>query len=412
MSRTPSRAIGQSLVILLVTIGGATCGDSGLQAPDQAPSGVSRAFGVWVPGANDTCTPEIHDRFATVGPDGKLYPTWHPPLDSETGCSFGHEHGRDPRGSDLFGETGAIPFGYANEVADLFAPHVGYKIEWENDVSMSVGLGDVGSYLFRITCDVLVSLHQGSAGSGAFVNPQHELQYHAQCSDGSELHLQIITVIGDAGEFERSCASEVTNVVAPDLTGPDGGGRRLIPDRTCVERHILVPEGEQSDFRAGLRESWQFSQSIRSAENKSLASVGPYFNVHNPSRYYDPASPDLVGRPIDLCYEVMPDGRRARGGMCEESTAGGTILDITFDDPRSAFNGAERDFDINGIRLRNEEGPRVWYTDAWGKNGRTEPFSGSIRQVIAKINNEGLAPSGPRIGRDRDYGGSGVHSPN
>ncbi len=398
-------------LVASVLVAGVTCGDSPFAAPNDAPDGVSRAFGIWAPGANDTCTPEIHDRYATVGPDRKLYPTWHPPVDPETGCIFGHEHGRDPRGSDLYSDVGAIPFGYANEVGDLFAPHVGYKIEWENDVPMSVGLGDVGNVLFRVSCDVLVALHQGSAGSGAFVNPNHELQYHARCTDGTELHLAIITTIGNAGEFRRSCAGDVA-IVVTDLDGPDGGGRRLIPDRTCVERHILVPEGERSNFGAGLRESWQLSQGIRTADGHSLASIGPYFNVFNPSRYHDPASPDLVGRPIDLCYEVLPDGRRARGGLCDESTAEGTISGITFDDPRSAFDGARRDVDINSIRLRNAEGPRVWYTDAYGKNGRTEPFPGSIRQVIAKLNNEALTPSGPSIGRDRDYGGQGVHSPN
>jgi hypothetical protein len=353
----------------------------------------------------------VHDQFAVVGPDGKLYPTWHPPVDPETGCSFGHEHGRDPRGSDLRGEVGAIPFGYVNEVADLFAPHVGYKIEWENDVAMSLGFGDVGSVLFDVKCDVLAELHQGSGGGGAFVNPQHELQYHAKCSDGTELHMRILTVIGHAGEFERSCDG-ATVVVAPDLDGPDGGGRRRIPDRTCVERHILVPEGERSSFGSGLRESWQLSQSLRTADGHRLASIGPYFNIFNPSRYHDPASPDLVGRPIDLCYEVTPNGERADGGLCDESTAEGTITGLTFDDPRSAFNGARRDMDINSIRVSNSEGPRVWYTDVYGMNGSVTPFPGSIRQVIATIDNENLVPSGPSIGRDRDYGDQGVHSPN
>ena len=58
----------------------------------------SRAFGIWNPGPNDTCTKEQHDAYSVVGPDGKLYPTWHPPT-GPGGCTFGHEHGRDPHGS-------------------------------------------------------------------------------------------------------------------------------------------------------------------------------------------------------------------------------------------------------------------------------------------------------------------------
>ena len=33
-------------------------------------------------------------------------------------------------------------------------------------------------------------------------------------------------------------------------------------------------------------------------------------------------------------------------------------------------------------------------------------------RAIATIDNENLVPSGPSIGRDRDYGDQGVHSPN
>lgn len=397
-----------AITVTICLIGG--CGDGALVDLDDAPSGPSRAFSAWTPGPFDTCTPEVHDQYATVGPDGKLYPTWHPPTDPETECTFGHEHGRDPAGSDLYAAVGDIPFGYANEVADLFAPHVGFKIEWENDVEMSVGLGDVGESLFRVTCDVLVELHQGSAGAGAFINPLHELVYHAKCSDGTELHFTKVSTIGHAGEFVRSCDNDVEIEVAPGepAGAPDGGGRRRIPDRQCVLDHILVADGEDSNFRAGLRESWQLSESLRSAEGHRLASVGPYFNVENPSRYYDPSSPDLVSRPVDLCFEVLATGEQARGGLCE-----GVVPGVTWDDPRSPFDGAHRDVDINSIRLSNKEGPEIWYTDVFGRNGQTKPFEGSIKQFIAMRNNEAVTPSGPAVGRDRHYGeGKGVHPPN
>ncbi len=68
--------------------------------------------------------------------------------------------------------------------------------------------------------------------------------------------------------------------------------------------------------------------------------------------------------------------------------------------------------DINSIRIRNQDGPEVWYTDAWGENGSPEPFAGSIRQWIARVNNEVATPSGGRMGKDRNYGGQGVHAPN
>ncbi len=385
------------------------CYEGAPVGPDDAPAGVSRAFSAWAPGASDTCAPEIHDKFAVVGVDGKLYPTWHPPVDPETGCSFGHEHGRNPRGSDLYPDVGDIPFGYVNEVADLFAPHVGHKIEWENDVRMSAGFGDVGDALFEIRCDVLVELHQGSAGAGSFIQPMHELVYHARCDGGTELHVSVMSAIGHAGEFVSNCDSDLHIEVAPGLPAgaPDGGGKRRIPTRDCIERHVFVPEGGRSNFSAALRESWQMSQSIRTVSGHRLASIGPYFNVFNPSRYYDPSSPDLVGRPIDLCYEVLENGHRARGSMCE-----GVVDGLTFDDPRSPFDGAHRDVDINSIRITNADGPEVWYTDVFGHNARREPFPKSIRQIIARVDNEAVTPSGPSIGRDRHYGVGGVHAPN
>lgn len=61
-----------------------------------------------------------------------------------------------------------------------------------------------------------------------------------------------------------------------------------------------------------------------------------------------------------------------------------------------------------------ENGPEIWYTSPLGRNGRTQPFPGSVRQQIARINNDrgGLELAGPNIGGDRDYGGPRVHAPN
>ena len=102
--------IGTPFVVLV----GLACTQDLPSPPLVATNGPSAAFGLWTPGPGDTCTKDIHDQYSVVGPDGKLYPTWHPPVDPATGCTFGHEHGRDPRGSNLYHQVGAIPFGYAN----------------------------------------------------------------------------------------------------------------------------------------------------------------------------------------------------------------------------------------------------------------------------------------------------------
>ena len=46
-------------------------------------------------------------------------------------------------------------------------------------------------------------------------------------------------------------------------------------------------------------------------DGHTLASFDPYFQVPLPSRYYDPAGTNLVGRPIDMCYVTEANGDRA-----------------------------------------------------------------------------------------------------
>ena len=406
------------LVLLLIALGPIACDDGDIISLEEA-IGDSRAYNLWAPGPDDTCSPEIHNRYATVGPDELRYPTWHPPVDPATGCTFGHEHGRDPCGSDLYESVGPIPFGYANsqlEVADPLNPrnedHVGHKVEWENDIRLDFedGLGGI----IEVRCDVLAKLHQGTHSKDAFTNNVHELVYHIRCTDRTEMHVTMLTAIGTPGEFVASCNRSRVVTVGPatPANSPRGGGLRAIPDRSCVEQHMLVPDGQNSDYRAALHETWETSNSIRTAQGRTIASFDPYFQVMLPSRFYDPALPDGVGRPIAVCYEVTATGARARGGECAKSTGDGTTSSMTFDDPRSTFNGVLRFMDVNGNRISNADGPEAWYTDPYGRNARTEPFPGSIRQWIAQIDNTGRPAHGPIIDRQRNYGGAGVHAPN
>jgi hypothetical protein len=405
------------MAMALSSAGLAACGGDGGLVPSNATP--SRAFALWRPGPTDTCTQEQHDAYAVVGPDGKAYPTWHPPT-GPGGCSFGHEHGRDPRESDLYGEAGGLPFGYANEVLAAADPanardedHFGHKVEWENDLEME--FGGAGGAVFRKTCDVLTKLHQGTHSKDAFTNNVHELIYHIDCDDGTELHVTMLAAIGEPGEFRRSCDRDVAIAAgAPTpANSPAGGGFRAIPDRTCVEEHLLVAAGEQSNTGAALHETWETSNRVRRADGHTLAFFNPYYQVRRPSRFYDPAIHPTVGRPISVCYEITATGEAAHGGPCDAATEGGTIAGITYDDPRSPFNGAHRFVDINANRISNANGPEVWYTDAYGQNGRPEPFPNSIRQRIAVGETDaGVDDGGPVIGDDRDYTGPGTRAPN
>jgi len=380
--------------------------------------GPSVAMAAWVPGPLDTCSAEIHDRYTVVGPDGLLYPTWHPPVDPLTGCSFGHEHGRDPRGSRLHRTVGDIPFGYANSRLDIWDPfgprhedHVGHKIEWQNDVPLR--FGGAGSAVLEIRCDVLTKLHQGTHSADAFTNNLHELAYHIACTDGTRIHVTMMAAIGKPGEFVSSCDRDrhVHAGVPTPLNSPSGGGKRRIPDRECIDR-ILSGAGGKIDF-GPLRESWETSNQIRAEGGQSLAFFNPYFQVFLPSRYFEPSLPGHVGRPLAACLPgTLFHNAFTTAGPCGESTANGANSSVAWDHPLSRFNGVRRLVDVNQNRITNADGPEIWYTDPFGRNARVEPFPGSIRQFIAAVDNSGRTGHGPQLGRDRNYGGPGVRAPN
>lgn len=392
------------------------CSGSDTSGIDPSTAPRSIAMNAWTPGANDTCTKEDHDRYGVVGPDGKLYPTWHPAVDPVTGCSFGHDHGRDPHGSDLYDEVGDMPFGYANEQLAIIDPanprnedHVGHKIEWQNDIELTAGGGQ-----FRIKCDVLTKLHQGTHSKDAFTNNVHEQVYDVSCGDGTKFFVTLLTAIGKPGEFRRSCdhGFAIQAGTPTPANSPEGGGFRAIPDRFCIEQEVLVPGGQNSNYFA-LNETWETSSAIRRADGHTLAFFNPYYQVRQASRYYNPAIAPTVGRQVDMCYETEANGDHASGGYCESSTQDGQTAGVTWDDPRSTFDGARRIVDVNNNRIDNADGPEVWYTDPYGRNGQTEPFTGSVRQWIARKSNEvGVDVNGPVIGDGSYYGGNGVHAPN
>lgn len=93
--------------------------------PARPASHASRSYGVWHPTRPGECSRLIHDRYSTLGPDGRLYPTWHPPADP-SGCRFGHDHGAAP--------AREVPFGYPDATFTGREDHARFR----------VSLGDAG----------------------------------------------------------------------------------------------------------------------------------------------------------------------------------------------------------------------------------------------------------------------------
>ncbi len=405
-STTADDTSGQSERLVLAT------GPLPLPVPPAAPTGMNAAsMSQWTPGLLDTCSPAIHDGYRIVGPDGKWYPTCHPPTDPMTGCTFGHEHGMNPAGSALYPLVGPIPFGYANEALDTWEPgsprhedHVGHKIAWANAVPVTDTFGRATS----ITCDILVKLHQGTHSKDAFTNNLHELVYAAKCSDGVFAYATFLTAIGDPGQFIKSCVRtvDVVEIVGPatPANSPAGGGKRRIPDADCVHQGQVDEEWNTSSEIRG-------APALRMPDGALLAHFNPYFNVSMPSRAYDPSAIGILLRPMDACYAGTIAAASVAGRACRDATDRGTIPGITFDDARSPFNGADRRVAINRLVVPGS-GTMVWYTDPFGRNGRTTPFPGSIRQVF-RGTTSALVASAYKMGRiEIQLAGMGVHAPN
>jgi hypothetical protein len=419
----------------------------------------ARALGAWTPGRFDRCPAALHDRYATRGSDGKLYPAWHPPVvrDPATGrrCTFGHEHGRDPRGSDLYRWVarhlgGGLPFGAAAEALDTYAAanpgtatrhedHVGHKVEWQNDVRLLRRTRSGGRHPIGVRCDFLTKLHQGSHSADAFANAAHELIYAVRCDDGTRLLTTTFVRFGRQGAFNRSCAPRAVVRVngaprpatsaVPQAAGPApvraaartrlsvrdaARGRRQIPDRACADRHVLVPAGRFSLFARGLYEEWASSNRLTTRSGRQLAYWDPAFAVFDPARYFDRSRPGGLARTVDLCWERTADGRRAAGSACDVATGyGARTAPLPFDDPRSPFTGTRRETHLNQTKLSNRDGPRRWYTDPYGRSASPKPFPGALCQLVSPTDNTAQPTlESQSFGAERPYSARGVHAPN
>lgn len=469
-------------------IGGATPTPTPISSDPHVGHGEnSHAMGQWTPTQLDTCPnpadtariKEIHDSYYVYGPDGKKYPTWHPPVDPATGCKFGHEHGRDPSQSALMpfireyygcqehGEKCGIPFGYVNEALDKYnainginngmrhEDHVGHKLEWENNLPLTrnecagrpASLGCFTAVQIGANCDFLMKPHQGTHSKDAFTNNMHELLYFVQCrGTGAYANTRVasskMVLFGRPGAFFDGTVDqggrEIVVGTATPSNSASGNGARSIPAISKVRQHILVPNGQWSLYSNGLYEDWISSNYITTSDGRQILYYDPHFAVFSPSRFFWPGSENAdgitrtaedrannIGRSIDVCFMTENNGsERYRGGECDQVTNYGQIrTPIPYNDPRSPFNGVNREFYFNQTSINNVGGAIYWYSDPFGRNAvAANPGSqqandlearGYVRHYIAPINNNLPWPlESQAIGGDRYYGGNGVHAPN
>ena len=209
---------------------------------------LSTSYGMWSPQMGYDCPKWLHDTYWTTGPDQKVYSTWHPAVDfnPDTGmlCTYGHEHGDNPKTYKAFDKTGMPPFGYVNEQMiqeHRHEDHVGHKVTVFNDFVFYQDY-DVSK---KVICDAMVKIHMGTHSPDALTNTAHENFQDFVCDNGINYHIKGLISFGTPGKFTEpqlnapGCNREVNPGVAPSpLNQPNGGTKRAIPSQTCYDMVI------------------------------------------------------------------------------------------------------------------------------------------------------------------------------
>ncbi len=141
--------------------------------------------------AGKECPAWVHDRYVTVGPDGNMYPTWHPQVDPQYRCYFTHEHGDDPTTSVA---NPALPaFGYVSKLGGFNEPHEGFKV-FVTNAGFTNEEGRTALDSSRVVA------HMGTGGTGRYTQQFHSLQVDL-VGRGREFHIQQISDTGAPGSI-------------------------------------------------------------------------------------------------------------------------------------------------------------------------------------------------------------------
>ncbi|MBP3223036.1 MAG: hypothetical protein J6M18_03825, partial [Actinomycetaceae bacterium] len=392
-----------------------------------------------------TCSEELHKRYAVHGKDGALYDSWHPTVvkDPSTGelCSFGHEHGDDPKTSDIYEFAAAhfslnsegIPFGVVNQASAEYSEstgsighrhedHVGHKVFVANNVKLVKE--DRSGYVKDekgnvVECDYLIQQHQGTHSPDATQANTHETEYAAVCTDGTEVALQGFTRFGAPNEFTEKCSGETidTSVNSMDLES-QSTGRRVIPTVECVTANEGNSANSLPDVWS-LYEIWEADNTYQMPDGGSIY-FDPWYGVRNPSRVADVDNGETKKKStIDLAESVKVPyttnfwWRKALSVLSDNDDAVAAKESV-----ESPFNGAARDLYLAHTKVTigssyPENG--VWYTDPYGEHASVNSTTkGMLEQYVANHSTQWDEMERWSSGFSTNYGakGSGVHSKN
>lgn len=218
-----------------------------------------------------------------------------------------------------------------------------------------------------------------------------------ECNNGLAVRWKSLHPIGPPSviaEFYSSPNGVTNRDIATGRTPTPGqptwGDHRIIPTRAGVEDSAVL----STLLTAG--EAWVASIAayFRDTPNVTVNTLAfgatPYWRTQNSARLYDPASPNMIKRWIDLCYE--PNSLSYAIDYCVTARSC-SATPIAWDSPQSPFRGTVRAVDFNTfVGIVNVTNSVYWYAhpytfDYIGQVPRfvvTRTTTNPIRMYIAK----------------------------
>lgn len=330
-------------------------GHGELATPTLVAEGPTATPEQTAPVAGELCPTWVHARYVTTGPDGKSYPTWHPPVDPEYGCLFGHEHGADPATSKA--DPSLPAFGYAAALMGMDEPHVGFKV-------FVINAGDIADDGRVAQADYRIVFHMGTGGVKRYTERHHSLEYDYIARDGSGREAHVSGMADTTG-----------NPIGSTCTSPRGGGRDFstigCPDPYEIWPfvfNITHPDDPYTDV-----------QHVRVSMSGSVAAFDPITTVD----------------PNDLTRLVFSQEYHRPGSGVDPKS------------PEAEFLGCQREIYGGPNYWNNPGGETVYYTDVMGKV-QPGPGPNLIRQEVSA----GISRSNEIYKVRRDYCGNGIRWPN
>jgi hypothetical protein len=299
------------------------------------------------------CPQWVHDRIVTIGPDGKTYPTWHGAEDEQYGCSFGHEHGADPRTSKA---DSAMPaFGYAAALMGMDEPHVGFKVfvmPYNHEEGSKIS-----------PADVRLVFHMGTSGVKRYTERFHSFEYDYVSRDGSGRYGHVYGM-ADTGDIAGSVCTRGTR---PGKT---------FPEIVCEDTY----------------EIWPMQFQIIHPDDPYTGVMETRLTISGAVAAFDPV---LTRDPADNTRVVYTLHVREPGSRIDPLS------------PQSPYLGCNREFYVGPNYWRNTGRPTVYYTDPHG-HVKPGPAPGLIRQEVSAT----TSTNNLQVKLDQEFCSPGVHAPN